>query len=103
MIDQHSVACEVAYTVYRRPRKVPGRRVDGHGRLWTADRLGGFAVTAHLVGWFLAVASREADGDVEASGGHGRSVHRAVMDGGNGRHEGKAEAEAVVPGAVVEP
>jgi len=49
------------------------------------------------------VASREADGDVEAAGGDGVGVHVSAVDGGDGSHPGEAEPEAFVPGAVVEP
>ena len=75
------------------------------------------ATTAVLPGWINdgtlgfggrirgagVVASREADGDVEATGGDGGGVHGAAVDRGDGRDEGEAETEAVVAGAVVEP
>src|SRR5215831_4811085 len=52
---------------------------------------------------FLAVATGQADGDVEAAGGDGGGVHSSVVDGGDRRHQGETETEAVVAGAVVEP
>src|SRR5262245_61266272 len=52
---------------------------------------------------FLAVATGQADGDVEAAGGDGGGVHSSVVDGGDRRHQGETETEAVMAGAVIEP
>src|SRR5260370_27073808 len=70
-----------------RATKVAGRRCSGGGRRWGDG----------------VVASREADGDVEAPGGDGGGVHGSVVDGGDGRYQGEAETEAVVAGAAAEP
>src|SRR5260370_27494828 len=70
-----------------RATKVAGRRCSGGGRRWGDG----------------VVASREADGDVEAPGGRGGGVHGSVVDGGDGRYQGEAETEAVVAGAAAEP
>ena len=52
--------------------------------------------------WLLAVAAGKADGDVEAAGGDGGGVHGSAVDGGDRRHQGEAETETIVAGAVVE-
>src|SRR5260370_1833172 len=65
-----------------RATKVAGRWCSGGGRRWGDG----------------VVASREADGYVEAPGGHGGGVHRSVVDGGDGRYQGGAETEAVGAG-----
>src|SRR5690348_18456067 len=56
-----------------------------------------------LVVLFPAVAAGQPDGDIEAAVGHGGGVHGSVVDGGDGRHQGETQTEAVVAGAVVEP
>src|SRR5260370_8243743 len=72
-----------------RATKVAGRRCSGGGRRWGDG----------------VVASREADGYVEAPGGDGGGVHGSVVDGGDGRYQGESETEAVVPagGALAPP
>ena len=49
------------------------------------------------------VAPRDADGDVEASGGPGGGLHGSVVEAGDGRHQREAETEPVVAGALLEP
>ena len=48
------------------------------------------------------VAAGQANGDVEAAGGVGGGVHRAIVDAGDRGHQGEAETETVVAGAFVE-
>src|SRR3984885_7541896 len=50
-----------------------------------------------------AVAAGQAEGDVEPAVRDGAGVHASVVDGGDGRHQGEAETETIVAGAVVEP